>query len=122
MVFLELQKLMENWQVICEEVLWFQYYIKVVQVNNDVGFNIFFKCGWKWFYFKWYFDVYLLVEMLCLIMIKLVNNIFFIKVVMFVELFFGVYLGKYCDFYVGLVCYYFGLSILNDDCCFIEVD
>lgn len=41
---------------------------------------------------------------------------------MFVILLDGSCLLCYCDFYVGLLCFYLGLVMLNDDCCFIEVD
>lgn len=89
---------------------------------NDVGFNFFFKMGWKCFYLKWYEDSYLLVMILCFYIIILLKGLLLVKVVMFVELLDGSCLFCYWDFYVGFLCYYFGLIILNDDCCFIDVD
>lgn len=41
---------------------------------------------------------------------------------MFILFFGGSYLNLYCDFFGGLLCYYFGLFMLNLDNCCIYVD
>ena len=56
--FPELQPLQDHWQEIREEArnLMQAGQIKRSEQPNDVGFNSFFKSGWKRFYLKWYGD------------------------------------------------------------------
>ncbi len=56
--FPELNLLRENWQIIREEAayLYQEGYIASSQQYNDIGFNSFFRRGWKRFYLKWYDD------------------------------------------------------------------
>src|SRR5262249_3765065 len=52
----ELSKLRENWQVMREEALGLmgEGKIRAATGHNDLGFNSFFKEGWKRFYLTWY--------------------------------------------------------------------
>ena len=54
--FKDLQVLDENWEMIRDEAqaLYAQGGIKASSTYNDLGFNSFFKTGWKRFYLKWY--------------------------------------------------------------------
>ena len=54
--FPELKVLQENWQVIREEALQLDGHgrIKAADGYTDMGFNSFFRTGWKRFYLKWY--------------------------------------------------------------------
>src|SRR5439155_14046392 len=54
--FPELAQLRENWQSIRDEALALSDdgHIRAALGHNDLGFNSFFKYGWKRFYLKWY--------------------------------------------------------------------
>jgi beta-hydroxylase len=54
--FKDLKVLDENWEMIRDEAkaLYAQGGIKASSTYNDLGFNSFFKTGWKRFYLKWY--------------------------------------------------------------------
>ena len=56
--FPELQALKDNWHVLREEALRLQEDgdIKGSDKLDDVGFNSFFRRGWKRYYLKWYGD------------------------------------------------------------------
>src|SRR5690606_25529770 len=53
--FPELENLRRNWQVIRDEAVALARasHIKVSNQYNDVGFQSFFRTGWKRFYLKW---------------------------------------------------------------------
>jgi len=52
----ELKVLRDNWQTIRDEALGLMDagHIRAATGHNDLGFNSFFKNGWKRFYVKWY--------------------------------------------------------------------
>ena len=54
--FKDLKVLDENWEMIRDEAkaLYEQGGIKASSKYDDLGFNSFFKTGWKRFYLKWY--------------------------------------------------------------------
>jgi len=56
--FPELRQVTEQWQMIREEALklFDEGHIRAASGYNDIGFNTFFKRGWKRFYLKWYGD------------------------------------------------------------------
>src|SRR4029079_18303922 len=56
--FPELAPLRANWRTIREEArrLWEAGYIRASDDHDDLGFNSFFRKGWKRFYLKWYGD------------------------------------------------------------------
>src|SRR3954468_19007251 len=65
--FPELKPLSANWQMMREEALKLndEGYIRAALHNNDIGFNSFFKRGWKRFYLKWYDQPLPSAESLC---------------------------------------------------------
>src|ERR1700688_3563389 len=65
--FPELAPLRENWQTIREEALQLfdQGHIRAAAKYNDLGFNSFFRAGWKRFYLKWYDNVLPSAQTLC---------------------------------------------------------
>ena len=54
--FPELKPLQDNWQMIRDEALklFDEGHIRAAAKYNDLGFNSFFRRGWKRFYLKWY--------------------------------------------------------------------
>ena len=71
----ELQLLQDNWETIRDEALALQAEIKAPDKHNDIGFNSFFKYGWKRFYLKWYDAKHPSAEELCPKTVELLNRI-----------------------------------------------
>ena len=65
--FPELEPITAQWQMIRDEALklFDEGYIRAAASHNDIGFNTFFKHGWKRFYLKWYGDSAALGRALC---------------------------------------------------------
>ena len=86
--FPDLSPLQEHWQEIRQEGqnLMRMGEIKRSEQYNDVGFNSFFKSGWKRFYLKWYGDSHPSAMKLCPRTTELVQSIGSIKAAMFAEL------------------------------------
>ena len=65
--FPELAPLREQWTMLRDEAqsLFDEGHIRGALANNDVGFNSFFKRGWKRFYVKWYGDPLPSAQALC---------------------------------------------------------
>lgn len=120
--FAELKEVTEKWEVIRGEAVALQDHIKASSLNNDAGFNTFFKRGWKRFYLKWYTEAHPSARELCPITTELVSRIPSIKAAMFAELPARSHLGEHRDPYAGSIRYHLGLSTPNDDRCYIEVD
>jgi beta-hydroxylase len=120
-----LHLLRENWETIREEALNLQssQTIKGSDQYNDIGFNSFFRRGWKRFYIKWYskrfhssaYDK-------CPKTIQLIEQIPSIKAAMFVVLPAGSRLPGHRDPYAGSLRYHLGLDTPNSEDCFIDVD
>lgn len=121
---LELQLLEDNWQEIREEALQLVAlsHIKAPNANNDIGFNSFFKYGWKRFYLKWYDASHPSALELCPKTIALLNRIPRVKAAMFAELPPGGQLNPHRDPFAGSLRYHLGLITPNDDRCYIRVD
>lgn len=83
--FPELTTLNDNWLTIREEAqkLVEQGQIKATEDNDDLGFNSFFKRGWKRFYLKWYDEPLPSACSLCPKTVALLNSIPNIKGAMF---------------------------------------
>ncbi len=113
--FPELKPLQDNWQEIREEALALLRAgeIKKSERPDDVGFNSFFKTGWKRFYLKWYGDNHPSALELCPRTTELLNSIGTVKAAMFAELPPGSR---------GSLRYHLGLSTPNDPGCYINVD
>ncbi|MDY7564542.1 lipid A hydroxylase LpxO [Pseudomonas sp. RTC3] len=122
--FPELQPLQDHWEEIREEALNLLRAgeIKRSEQPNDVGFNSFFKTGWKRFYLKWYGDNHPSAIELCPRTIELLNRIGTVKAAMFAELPPGSKLVRHRDPYAGSVRYHLGLQTPNDPKCYISVD
>ena len=96
--------------------------IKASDDLDDLGFNSFFKTGWKRFYLKWYGANLKSAESLCPKTTKLVDENPAVKGAMFAMLPPGARLVKHRDPYAGSLRYHLGLSTPNSDECYINVD
>lgn len=122
--FPDLSPLQEHWEEIRQEGqnLLRAGEIKRSEQYNDVGFNSFFKSGWKRFYLKWYGDSHPSAMKLCPRTTELVQSIGSIKAAMFAELPPGSKLVRHRDPYAGSYRYHLGLDTPNDPGCYINVD
>lgn len=122
--FPELKILDANWEVIRDEalMLYQQRHIKASDQLNDIGFNSFFKSGWKRFYLKWYGDELPSAATLCPATVDLLRRIPVIKAAMFAMLPPGSRLVRHRDPYAGSLRYHLGLVTPNHQQCFINVD
>ena len=122
--FPELAPLRQNWQTIRGEALklFDEGYIRAAAKYNDLGFNSFFRTGWKRFYLKWYGDPPRSAKMLCPQTVALLEAIPSINGAMFALLPPGARLGKHRDPFAGSLRYHLGLVTPNSDACRIFVD
>ncbi len=122
--FPELALLREHWQDIRREALALREAarIKASDRYDDVGFNSFFRRGWKRFYLKWYGDAHPSAATLCPRTTELLRAIPSVKAAMFAELPPGSELRPHRDPYAGSLRYHLGLVTPNDERCYIEVD
>ena len=122
--FPELSLLRDNWQTIRDEAnnLVEQGNIKIAENNDDIGFNSFFKRGWKRFYLKWYEGCLPSAQALCPNTVALLNQIPNIKGAMFALLPKGGQLKPHRDPYAGSLRYHLGLITPNSEQCRIYVD
>ncbi|HEY4366933.1 MAG TPA: aspartyl/asparaginyl beta-hydroxylase domain-containing protein [Steroidobacteraceae bacterium] len=122
--FPELQKLTDNWHVIHDEALrlFDDGYIRAAAKYNDLGFNSFFKCGWKRFYLKWYGDFLPSAAELCPRTTQLLASIPTVHAAMFALLPPGARLPSHRDPFAGSLRYHLGLQTPNSDRCRIVVD
>lgn len=122
--FPELTPLSENWQMMREEALKLrdEGYIRTALNNNDLGFNSFFKRGWKRFYVKWYDQPLPSAQALCPKTVELLKGIPTVKGAMFALLDPRSHLNPHRDPFAGSIRYHLGLVTPNTDACFISVD
>jgi beta-hydroxylase len=122
--FPELDIFKNNWQAIRDEALLLNNaeHIKASTDLDDVGFNSFFKTGWKRFYLKWYGANLHSAEKLCPYTLSLINQLPNVKGAMFTMLPPGAKLVKHRDPYAGSLRYHLGLVTPNHDDCYIDVD
>lgn len=122
--FPDLAPLQAHWQEIREEALKLndEGHIKAAAGYNDIGFNSFFRTGWKRFYLKWYGQDLQSAQALCPRTVELLNRIPGVKAAMFASLPPGSRLVKHRDPYAGSLRYHLGLTTPNDPGCYIEVD
>ncbi|OWT56265.1 aspartyl/asparaginyl beta-hydroxylase domain-containing protein [Candidimonas nitroreducens] len=113
-----------NWRVIRDEALNLSrlQHIKAAEKHDDIGFNSFFKYGWKRFYLKWYDARHPSARELCPHTVALLEGIPGVKAAMFAELPPGGRLNPHRDPYAGSLRYHLGLATPNDDACHIDVD
>ncbi|HET9671153.1 MAG TPA: aspartyl/asparaginyl beta-hydroxylase domain-containing protein [Casimicrobiaceae bacterium] len=122
--FPELAPLHENWQTIRGEALQLfdEGRIRAASTYNDLGFNSFFKTGWKRFYVKWYDEPLPSAQALCPKTVALVQSIPAVNAAMFALLPPGSKLGAHRDPFAGSLRYHLGLVTPNADTCRIVVD
>jgi beta-hydroxylase len=122
--FPELGPLKDNWQTIRGEALQLfdEGRIRAASTYNDLGFNSFFKTGWKRFYVKWYDEPLPSAQALCPKTVELVQSIPGVNAAMFALLPPGSKLGAHRDPFAGSLRYHLGLVTPNADTCRIVVD
>ena len=122
--FPELRLLRENWQTIRDEAasLYKEGYITASEKYDDIGFNSFFRRGWKRFYLKWYQDPMQSAHSLCPKTVELIERIPSINAAMFALLPKNSFLFKHRDPYAGSLRYHLGLVTPNSEKCGIHVD
>lgn len=120
----ELNLLRENWEEIRNEALSLaeQGEIKAAESLNDMGFNSFFKTGWKRYYLKWYGAPLNSAAKQCPKTIELLAKTPSVRAAMFASLPSGGKLTPHRDPFAGSLRYHLGLSTPNSDDCFILVD
>jgi len=119
-----LAPLRAQWQTIRDEALQLDDAgrIQAAATYNDIGFNSFFRTGWKRFYLKWYGEDLASARALCPQTVALLAKIPSVKAAMFASLPPGAKLVRHRDPYAGSVRYHLGLVTPNDPGCYIEVD
>ena len=97
-------------------------HIRAASGYNDIGFNTFFRRGWKRFYLKWYGDFLPSASALCPKTAALLAEIPSINAAMFTLLPPGSRLGAHRDPFAGSLRYHLGLVTPNSPDCHIIVD
>jgi beta-hydroxylase len=122
--FPELKPLADNWRIFRDEALklFDEGHIRAASGYIDLGFNSFFRRGWKRFYLKWYDEPLPSAQALCPKSVALVQSIPIINAAMFALLPPGGDLGKHRDPFAGSLRYHLGLVTPNSDKCAIWVD
>jgi beta-hydroxylase len=120
----ELDVLRDNWRTIRDEALSLlgEGHIRAATGHNDLGFNSFFKNGWKRFYVKWYGEPLPSAHALCPRTVALLETIPSVKAAMFALLPPGSKLNPHRDPFAGSLRYHLGLITPNSDECLIFVD
>jgi beta-hydroxylase len=120
----ELAPLTDHWREIRDEAmrLYEAGQVRAATGKNDLGFDSFFKYGWKRFYLKWYEDPLPSARELCPRTVELLESIPTVHGAMFALLPPGGKLGVHRDPYAGSLRYHLGLSTPNADACRIIVD
>ena len=113
----------ENWRVFRDEAcrLGEQAQIKKTERNNDVGFNSFFKYGWKRFYLKWYDFEHPSALDSCPRSVAMLKKVKCIRAAMFAELPPKGKLNPHRDPFAGSLRYHLDLSTPNSEKCYIDV-
>ena len=122
--FPKLGMLKSNWETIRDEALELEReeLIKGSDKYNDMGFNSFFRRGWKRFYLKWYDDFHPSAKKYCPKTVSILKDIPQVKAAMFAVLPAGSELLQHRDPYAGSLRYHLGLITPNSDLCHIVVD
>ncbi len=123
-LFPELKIFRDNWEVIREEArqLIDDGHVRISTKNDDIGFNTFYRRGWKRFYIKWYDDFFPSAQVLCPKTIELIKQVPSINAAMFTLLPAGSRLGLHRDPYAGSLRYHLGIITPNSQKCCIYVD
>ncbi len=122
--FPEMKPLQDHWQMMRDEALALNAdgAIAAATGYNDIGFNSFFRTGWKRFHLYWYGKEMPSAQLHCPKTVALLKSIPSIKAAMFASLPPGATLVRHRDPYAGSLRYHIGLVTPNDPGCFINVD
>jgi beta-hydroxylase len=122
--FPEMKPLQDHWQIMRDEALALNAdgAIAVATGYNDIGFNSFFRTGWKRFHLYWYGKEMPSAQLHCPKTVAILKSIPSIKAAMFASLPPGATLVRHRDPYAGSLRYHIGLVTPNDPGCFINVD
>jgi beta-hydroxylase len=120
----ELATLTANWATIRDEGMRLldDGMVRAAEGYNDLGFNSFFRTGWKRFYLKWYDDALPSAAAMCPQTVALLAAVPSVHGAMFALLPPGARLVRHRDPFAGSLRYHLGLSTPNSDDCYIEVD
>jgi beta-hydroxylase len=119
-----MKPIQDNWEIIRDEALALNAdgAIAAATGYNDIGFNSFFRTGWKRFHLYWYGKEMPSAQLLCPKTVALLKSIPTIKAAVFASLPPGATLVRHRDPYAGSLRYHIGLFTPNDPKCFIDVD
>jgi len=122
--FPELAVLKAHWREMREEAVRLndEGFIRAAAGYTDMGFNSFFRTGWKRFYLKWYGVDMPSAQRMCPRTTELLESIPNVKAAMFASLPPGARLVRHRDPYAGSLRYHLGLITPNSDECYIVVD
>ena len=122
--FPDLLKLRAAWQTIRDEgaQLLEQEMIRASAKYNDVGFNSFFRTGWKRFYLKWYDDFLPSAKERCPKTVELLSTLPSVTAAMFALLPPGGRLVRHRDPFAGSLRYHLALLSPNSPECYLVVD
>ncbi|SAK82303.1 aspartyl/asparaginyl beta-hydroxylase [Caballeronia fortuita] len=123
-LFPELAPLGAQWETIRAEALALHEASKIQAADkyNDIGFNSFFRRGWRRFYLKWYDRPHPSAVAMCPNTLAILQTIPTVKAAMFAMLPPGGTLTLHRDPYAGSLRYHLGLVTPNQDGCAIVVD
>src|SRR5437899_2795777 len=122
--FPEVTPLRANWRTIRDEAmrLYDAGHIRASDQYDDLGFNSFFRKGWKRFYLKWYGAPLPSARALCPQTVALVEAIPTVHGAMFALIGPRSKVGEHRDPFAGSIRYHLGLITPNRDECRIFVD
>jgi len=122
--FPEVTPLRANWRTIRDEAmrLYDAGHIRASDQYDDLGFNSFFRKGWKRFYLKWYGAPLPSARALCPQTVALVEAIPTVHGAMFALIGPHSKVGEHRDPFAGSIRYHLGLITPNRDECRIFVD
>jgi beta-hydroxylase len=122
--FPEVLPLRHHWRTIRDEALRLNDagYIRASERHDDLGFNTFFRKGWKRFYLKWYGDPLPSAQSLCPRTVDLLRSIPSVHGAMFALMPPRSHVGKHRDPFAGSLRYHLGLATPNSDDCRIFID
>lgn len=123
-LFPDLDVIRDDWEMIRDEAVAMHtgQEIKASESLDDLGFNSFFRRGWKRFYLKWYGSSLPSAQTLCPKTTALLESVPSVKAAMFAMLPPGGKLVKHRDPYAGSLRYHLGLMTPNSDACYLNVD
>jgi beta-hydroxylase len=119
-----LERLRENWRTIREEALrlWSSGLIRASDRHDDLGFNSFFRKGWKRFYLTWYGETPPSALRHCPKTIELLRSVPGLHGAMFALMEPRSRVGNHRDPFAGSLRYHLGLATPNSDLCRIFIN